>query len=295
MRSDNIVSRNVRKAHATSYALVANATQYLKVKYPLEFFCSLLSQATDDEYEGIKAVSEKYYGIKYHMPDINLSKVNFSINDDEIVWPFTSIKGIGISAANEIVKHQPYDSFKHIYETVNKRIVNVKIFRLLITTNSLNEFSKRNKLIKRFYKLHKINETFEPLKKKQWDFEASKVMPYFKQSVEELFPDQLKGVIPYEKFSLARTGQRIVVAGIVSSVRYINSKRGKMAILNLSNIGDTYNIVLWSDMIAKLDKKDITIKVDMPLKISGFKSMSRMNEPQIALGNEPEAYIKVLK
>ena len=120
-------------------------------------------------------------------------------------------------------------------------------------------------------------------------------MPYFKQSVEELFPDQLKGVIPYEKFSLARTGQRIVVAGIVSSVRYINSKRGKMAILNLSNIGDTYNIVLWSDMIAKLDKKDITIKVDMPLKISGFKSMSRMNEPQIALGNEPEAYIKVLK
>ena len=283
------------KAHSSGYGIIANATQFLKVKFPVEFFCSLLDQAEDDKYEVIKNIAEKNYGIKFIMPDINLSRLHFTIYQNKIVWPFTSIKGIGLSASSEIIKHQPYDSFEEFYSSIKKRTITIKIVRLLVTAKAFSSIDrKRNRLMRKYYKLHKIDEEYKPLTGHEWDFEASKIMPYFKQSIEKLFPEHMRHVTTYEKFLAARNGKRLILAGTVSFIRHINSKRGKMAIINLTNSGEKYNVVLWSDMIKRLEKKRIKLEKDMALKISGFKSLSKMGEEQLTLGSEPEAYIKVL-
>jgi DNA polymerase-3 subunit alpha len=113
-------SRKKMKGHATPYGILAYTTQYLKVKYPLEFFCAHLEQAADDEYAQIKSVASNNYGVKFTMPHINISKDKFVIHDESIAWSLTSIKGLGHKAAQEIIGKQPFSSFEQILNSALK-------------------------------------------------------------------------------------------------------------------------------------------------------------------------------
>ena len=282
------------KAHSTAYALIANATQYLKVKYPTEFFCAFLRQATDDEFNMIKNVSMKVYDVKYIMPKINLSKENFIIHDDKIVWSLTSIKGIGSKAAAEIISKQPFDSFEDFFNRVNKRVVNVKVVRTLIIANVFKEFGNRNKISKLYAKLRNDLE-YPIMGKNDWDLQASKIIPYFKQSVKDLFPDKMGAVMSYQKFLDTDIGNRVVVAGFIGPIRDIQTKRGIMIIMNIIDASDSYTVICWNDMYKRLLDKKINLSVGMAIKVSGIKSLSQFNKEQITLGREASSYVKVLK
>ena len=282
------------KSHSTSYALIANATQYLKVHYPIEFFCSYLQQASDDEYNSIKEISKESYNVKYIMPEINKSKEKFVIVNNKIVWSLTSIKGVGIKAADEIVSKQPFSSFEDFFKKVNKTKINIRVMKILIAANVFRKFNTRNKIYKQYAKLRKDKEVIR-LSKDEWKIEASKVMKYYKQTVKELFPDKLKSVFSYSQFSEAKEGRRVIVAGFIKNFRKIQSKRGEMYLFKLEDGSKNYNIVCWNSMVKRLISENKLLKNDLPVKISGYKTLSNMNEEQVALGHEQRAYIKILK
>ncbi len=282
------------KAHSTSYALIANATQYLKIHYPLEFFCSYLEQATDEEYEKISSISSQKYRIKYVMPEINLSKINFTIHNDKIVWSLMSIKGIGIKAAEEIVSKQPFSSFEDFFKRINKSKVNVKVMNALIACKVFRKFGTRNEIYEEYLSLR--NEKFEGKKSRAfWDQEARKLMTYYKQDIKKIFPNSMRSVFSYKKFIDAVPGTRIVVAGFISGFRKINSKNGEMFFFKVINRDGAFPIICWNSMVSRLEKKKIKLENDIPVKLSGYKSLSNMNEEQITLGREEKAYIKILQ
>jgi DNA polymerase III subunit alpha len=281
------------KAHATAYALIANATQYLKIHYPIEFFCAFLQQAADDEYLAIKGVSEDKYKTKYIMPEINLSKDIFVIHQNKITWSLTSIKGIGHKAANEIVKSQPYKNFDDFFNRVNKRVVNIRVVKALITANVFRKFGIRNEISKQ-YKVLRKDKAYERHGKTEWNRLASEIMPYALESVKKMFPNKMGGVITTQKFYDADDGDRVVIAGTIEAMRTVNSRYGNMIIMRVFDIGELYNIVCWNAMYKRLEADDISLKVGMPVKISGYKGLSNMGEPQIQLGHENGAYIKCL-
>jgi len=282
------------KAHATSYALIANATQYLKVHYPTEFFCAFLEEATDDEYALIKSVSEKYYNVKYMLPEINTSKPKFTIHNNKIVWSLKSIKGIGYKAALEISEKQPFKSFEDFFERINKRTINIRVMKTLVISNAFRKFEKRNAVAKILNKLRGAKE-IEQLSFQEWQLESSKIMPYIKQSVRELFPAETDNAMTFERFSELRKGQRVLVAGIIETIRSVKSKRGMMIIMKISDSGENFNVVCWNDMYKRLVAKQIMLNAGSAIKVSGFKGESYMGEQQIALGSEKESYIKILR
>jgi len=281
------------KAHSTSYSLIANATQYLKIHYPKEFFCSYLQQANDDEYIKIKNVAKNKYKVKFLNPEINTSKNKFIIKNDKIVWSFNSIKGIGVKAADELTSKQPFYSLKDFFDRINKRVVNVRVGKVLIAANVFRKFGKRNKIIKEYLKLRKDKD--EIIKtKEEWFVEAVNVMPYIQKSIKRIYKDKMGKVISLTEFHDLNDGRRAVVAGIINSIKKINTKRGEMFIVRLSDVGESYTIICWNDMVKKLNKKSITLEVGVPIKASGIKDSSYRDEPQIIMGSENSSYIKLL-
>jgi DNA polymerase III alpha subunit len=283
------------RGHATPYGIIAYTTQYLKVHYPVEFFCCHLDQAADNEYNEIKNVAKNTYHVKFMMPDINKSKANFIIYDNKIVWSLCSIKGIGVKAAAEITSKQPFISFEDFMDRINRRVINIKVLKALITSNVFREFGKRNEIFKKLYSNSKVNGTFEKKSKTEYDMEAGLLMPYSKKTIRELYPDSMNKVIDRNKFHELDTGQRVVVAGFVDRVKEIKTSRGKMLLMSISDSGERFPIVCWSDFCKKNKEKILKLEGGKPVKVSGFKNLSNRDEEQIALGNEDKCYIKILQ
>ena len=281
------------KAHSSAYALLTNATQYLKVNYPIEFFCAYLQYVEHDEYGIVKNIASEKYNVKFINPDINESKEMLIIKDNKILWSLTSIKGIGVKAANEIVSKQPFDSFGDFYKRINKRIINVRIVNLLMTANAFRKFDKRNKILKQYSKPHNDIE-YKIKSKNEWRLEANNIMSYLNKSVRQMFPNETRSVNTFEEFTDAKIGKRMIVAGIISMYKEINSKRGKMIIMKVDDSGNEFNMVCWNDFYNRLKENNITLKVGMAVRVSGTKNLSHREEEQLALGKESSSYIKVL-
>lgn len=283
------------KAHSTSYGLILNATQYLKVHYPVEFFCSLLEYAEDKEYNYIKAVAQNSYGVRFIMPDINISKTIFSIHKDRIVWSLTSIKGIGPNVADEIVSKQPFDTFEDFFNKVNKTKVNVGKVKAMIACNVFKRFGNRNKIMKKYLQLRKDSEPFKAMSKGAWDFEMNQLIPYARKSIQDMFPDHMTGVMTFKQYYSKKNGSRVVIAGTIEGFREVKSKRGLMYIMTVSDVGNNYGVVCWNDMVKRLKEEEKQLSEGIPVKISGIKGLSHMGEMQVALSNNRQCYVRILK
>jgi DNA polymerase III alpha subunit len=281
------------KAHSTAYSLIANTTQYLKLKYPTEFFCALLQQATDDEYLKIYNISKLKYKVKYINPEINKSKETFTFFKKRIVWSFPSIKGIGEKAGIEIVKEQPYENFEDFFNRVNKRVVNIRVIRVLITANAFRNFGTRNDMWKEYARLRKGTPA-ELHTDKEWKILRGEIMPWVKQTVRDMFPDKMGGVITYDQFLATNINKRVVIAGSIASLRFVKSKRGPMYIIKVEDTGSTFTVVCWNERYEIMKKKGIEIEEGNYIKVSGTKSLSHMDEEQLSLGGEASSYIKLL-
>jgi len=142
------------KSHSTAYTFTSSRLLYLKAHYPLEFFCSTLYLESDEDKVKFYKREAERMGIKINRCDLNKSKANYEIIDDEIYIGFSKIKGIGKEVAEKIVEYQPYTGF---YDFLNRfgtdkrvvePIVNLSVFKES-TPNVLTEFYEEFKNFKK--------------------------------------------------------------------------------------------------------------------------------------------------
>ena len=59
----------------------------------------------------------KSEGIKIALPDINKAKYSFipDVSNNQIIFGFKGMQGVGDAVAKAIVAHRPYDSMKDFY------------------------------------------------------------------------------------------------------------------------------------------------------------------------------------
>ncbi len=97
-------------AHSYSYSILSYYTAWFKAYYPAQFYARILRGSIDEE--EIRPILREWGG-PFTAIDINKSKVFFSVAEDgSLIGGFTNIKGIGVAAAEKIVKGQPYDSLE---------------------------------------------------------------------------------------------------------------------------------------------------------------------------------------
>lgn len=122
------------KSHSVSYAYESYKTAYLKAHHPTEFIAARLSVETRrrnfDDVEKYKKDAIKHFDFTLKPVDINKSKIDWTIEGTKMLRTPILTKGVGIKAAEDIVKHQPYTgkdvllSFgRKVGKAVNSKVV----------------------------------------------------------------------------------------------------------------------------------------------------------------------------
>jgi DNA polymerase III alpha subunit len=124
------------KSHATAYTHVSSRLLYLKSHYPHEFYTAILM--CEDNTDKIKEYRKEIikHDVKINKIDINKSKANFSLVDDEIYFGFSNVKGIGINVAEQIVEKQPYSNFE---DFIDRFGTDSSVLKPLVSTGSFKD------------------------------------------------------------------------------------------------------------------------------------------------------------
>ena len=158
------------KAHSTSYAMIAYQTAYMKAHYPVEFMAALLTAeaggtgANKDEKVALAVNECQKIGIKVLPPDINKSKIIFTIEADKdsledkaVRFGFSAIKNVGAAAISSILEAREIGSdFKSLADfchRVDQQKANKKVLESLIKVGDMDKFGKRAALLSSLEKI----------------------------------------------------------------------------------------------------------------------------------------------
>lgn len=162
------------KAHATSYAMIAYQTAYLKANYPTEFMTALLITNMGNQEKVSSAITEcRRLGIPVLLPDVNRSKQSFTIEKDEngtsaIRFGLAAIKNVGESAIEPVIAAQEKDgAFKSIEDFCRRadlRGLNKRALESLIKAGALDSLGKRGSLLGGIDRLLRLSQQEQELK-----------------------------------------------------------------------------------------------------------------------------------
>ncbi|MDH3004263.1 MAG: DNA polymerase III subunit alpha [Candidatus Shikimatogenerans sp. JK-2022] len=142
---ESFASYAFNKSHATCYAYITFKTAYLKKHYKKEYLSSILNNYLQNREKLLNLLLEaKNMGIKFLLPDINISNNTFNIENKKYIrYSICGIKGIGEKSTKEILSTRSKKKFTSILDLlyrVNLRIVNKRLIKILIITGSFNVF-----------------------------------------------------------------------------------------------------------------------------------------------------------
>ena len=155
------------KSHAVSYAINAYMSAYSKAHFPLVFFLSYLRLAKDKikpQEEILELIiNAKSMGISVFGPDLRLKNKDFVINNNNIYFGLTNVKGLGDSVfvkLSEIVKDKDlynYDWLNVMFDILMN--INSAAAKALISCGSLDYMKKsRNSMLYEYTLLSQLTE-----------------------------------------------------------------------------------------------------------------------------------------
>lgn len=132
------------KAHAVAYAIIGYQQAYLKAHYLLEF----ISVSMTSEQYNIDKLTElitdaKHMNIKFAPPCVNKPLTRFESKDNEIQYPLSAIKNIGIPLAENLRKEIEMGGlFKSFDDFLNRTNLNKREIEYLAMSGALDVFDR---------------------------------------------------------------------------------------------------------------------------------------------------------
>lgn len=140
------------KSHSAAYALISYHTAYLKTHHKVEFMSALLTSEIGNQDKILKYIAVcKDMGIEVRQPDVQVSRREFIVRNEAVVYGLGGIKNVGDEAIREIVeareKDGPFRSFLDMCVRVSLRKVTKRVLESLIKGGALDCFGcSRNAL-----------------------------------------------------------------------------------------------------------------------------------------------------
>jgi|TARA_R110000824_G_scaffold11540_7_gene50460 DNA polymerase-3 subunit alpha len=190
------------KSHAVSYSVISFQCAWLWNYYPAEWMAAFLDKEPETRKE--KAINiAKQYGFDIAPLDINKSGTVWEISDDgkTLIQPLTSIKGLGVSAIEQILNCRPFEDAESLLfnDEVTYSKLNKKSLDALCRGGALdNIIDKRFTGRKHFWSacvvdrpknLKKLSENIE-LYQPEGDFTEEEIIQ-FKTDLTGIFPINL--------------------------------------------------------------------------------------------------------
>ena len=136
------------KSHAVAYAIIAYRTAYLKVKYPKEYYASLITSVLGNINKTNEYIDEcEKLNIHVLPPDVNKSDVSFSVDETNIRFGLLALKNVGRSFISSIVKERElngsYKSFEDFIFRLKSADINKRQIEALIKAGAFDSLGKK--------------------------------------------------------------------------------------------------------------------------------------------------------
>ena len=276
------------KSHAAAYALVSYQTAYLKAHYPKEFLAAsmTLDIGNTDKLYDFKRDADRLK-INIVTPSINRSNVAFDVENDEIIYSLSAIKGIGKQVVEHLVDvrgENPFLDIADFASRINPKILNKRSLEILVNAGAFDEitpsrdlaFACIDNILANAVRIISDKEqgitdmfaTNEPLainfpsNVNHWNDEETLNREFLVigfhlsghplDSSEELLQKlKVKSFVEFEK-NIANGDSAGRLAGVVISRSDRKTKKGKsMAIIAFSDASGSYECIVFSELIEK--------------------------------------------
>ncbi len=134
------------KSHSAAYTMVTFQTAYLKAHYPVEFMAELLTMEIGGNDEKMSAyfAAANAMGIEILPPDINESRVTFTVVGKNIRFGLLGIKNVGEAAVKAVIeerdKNGPFISIQDFVSRLPSRMLNSRVVECLIKCGVFDSF-----------------------------------------------------------------------------------------------------------------------------------------------------------
>ena len=325
------------KAHAACYALIAYRTAWLRANHPCEYMAALISSVmnTKDKVPYyVNACDE--LGIEVLPPDVNSSRTDFSVVDGKIRFGLTAVKNVGDAAAQAIVRAReeggPFTSIWDFTERVDPQVLNKRSLEALIKCGGFDSTGASRKgmlasledvlssgqraLQERLAGQASIFDLDDSGAKPEHppipsgEYEKNELLALEKETLGlyvsehplHALRDQLrrKTDCSLAELERRRDGETVQVAGIVSAVKQLTTKRGEsMVFLRLDDVTGSGEVVVFASVYAqarelcvadrilvvkgRVDHKQEGETKLLASEISGFEAISERREVRLRL------------
>lgn len=193
------------KSHSVAYAFVAYETAYLKANYTPEYSAALLTSLMDKTDKLVAYIEEcRRLGIEVLPPDINESRLDFTVVKGNIRFGLAAVKNVGLAPAKQIVEERdqngPYRSLPDFCERVS---INSRMLESLIQAGAFDSMEMHRAQMMAIYP--KCIQMSEAVRREK----ECGLMNLFEgfceeqQSEKELFPE-VATIKPYPRETLLK-------------------------------------------------------------------------------------------
>ncbi|MFT7328043.1 MAG: DNA polymerase-3 subunit alpha [Crocinitomicaceae bacterium] len=270
------------KAHAASYGQITYETAYMKANYPVEYMTAMLTAESGDT-DKIAAIIHECVnlGITVLPPDINECFGGFTVIDHEggkgIRFGFYTIKNFGEAIADAIIEERKragkFISLEGLLNRVRHKNFNKKSLEALIMAGALDSFGERGRLLYNLEALLEYNKGQKSMHADQGSLFGGDTSHITLKPAEKISDDdrlvmekEILGVYvsghPLDSFKErfakskhnigmvlndeVKDEQKIIIGGIIDTVKEITTKKGKhMAFVTLTDFTGTIEGVIF--------------------------------------------------
>jgi len=282
------------KAHSTCYAFIAYQTAWLKCYYPKEFMAAIMSSEINNTDRIYQLLEEcRRMNINVLPPDINNSRVDFSVVEDKIRFGLMAVKNVGEGPARSIVDERLKDGkFKSLPDLVSRvplKAINRRTLESLICAgacdsidgNRAQQFEAIEIMLEYGHKvavkqnshdlfaddvgaITRVAPELEPID----DWSSSQKLAnektmlgfYISGHPLDKYRDELKYFTTCQIGDLTQVpdGREVTIGGILTAVKTMLDKKGNMmAFATLEDYTGSVELILFSSCY-EISKENIT-------------------------------------
>jgi len=278
------------RSHSAAYAFLAYQTAYLKAHYPVEYMSALLSSVSSNQDKIQQYIVEcQKMGMETLPPDINKSGSDFTPDGNNIRFGLASVKNVGEGVVEQIVQGRENEEYKSFYDfciKVELKQFNKRTLESLIKAGAFVSIEKsRKQLLENFdsalNSAIRENEAKASGQMNLFAMMSGGNAPVFMlsgSSEDEFLDSEIQGFekdllgfyvtshplsgikdqLPFltthniSELTDLREGSLVTICGLISSIRLITTKTGKMLKVGvIEDLTGSVEFVAYSEILNK--------------------------------------------
>jgi len=285
---DKFAGYGFNKSHSAAYALIAYQTAWLKAHHPAAFMAAVLSADMDNTDKVVIFIDEcRDMGLVVQAPAVNRCERQFTAPDaNSVRFGLGAIKGLGASAIDAIVQERDTNGdFADLFDfcrRVDARRINRRVVEALIRAGAMDELGPSRAALMASVgtalqvagqrardaqagqddmfgaaleatpAAHEFQQVGEWSDEERLSGEKDTLGMYFSGHPIARYEGELAYVVSATLGRLRPDAERTQrVAGLVTSVRMMNSRNGRMAVVTLDDRSGRLDVVIYSELFQR--------------------------------------------